>query len=117
MDGDEYFHFLRGTWNITDGLARAARAALTPRVTDVQCWFQLLPLIGIDRDRLPTVDLDNPLLCVSSVIDPATGQDDGPFLVDGWHRLAQAREKGINWLPVLLLGQQDSTEIMTRWWK
>jgi hypothetical protein len=117
VDGDDYFHFLRASWNVTDGLARAARAGTEPRDADVQSWFGLIPMVRINREHVATADLTRPLLFVSSVVDPDTGEDAGPFLIDGWHRLARARDEGVNWLPCLVLDKDDSVAIVTRWWK
>lgn len=108
----EYFRMLRATWDKTEGNRLAE--AVEVQDGDVSGWFGWLRLIWLDAERAATADLTRPLLFVQ-LVNPDTGEDAGPMLIDGWHRLHRARAEGVTILPVKVLSKDDSAKVLVGW--
>jgi hypothetical protein len=76
---------------------------------------QLYAHEGIDKEYAATVDLSAPLLVVRLV--NIRGEDHGPQIVDGWHRVYRARTLGMTELPAILLSPEAelAARVADRW--
>jgi hypothetical protein len=77
-----------------DGVARCGEA----EITGLRGW---LGLIHIDTKHAATVDLSKPLLVVP--LRDGAGEDAGPLVIDGWHRVHRALSEGRSHLPALVV--------------
>ncbi|MCC5579242.1 hypothetical protein IMZ11_26800 [Microtetraspora sp. AC03309] len=96
---NEAFHFLAWSWDVTTAKAYAEGRKPTGRL-DPDVWRGYLGAIRIDDTRIGTVDLSVPLIAV--LIPNA-----GPFIIDGWHRIARALRDGVPKLQVVLLTAEE----------
>lgn len=104
MTDREVFQFLTYRWDITKAWQIAA--TLPVHRFNAEPWFGWLGLIHVDEDHLNDADLDRPLLVVK--IRELGGS---PLIIDGWHRLAKARDKGVTDLPVIVLDEQQEYQV------
>lgn len=61
-------------------------------------WVQVM---GVDPVHAATVDLSEPLLVVP--LRTELGEDAGPMVINGWHRVYRALKEGRMELPALML--------------
>jgi ParB/Sulfiredoxin domain len=104
MTRRETFQFLAYRWDVT----RARRIAETLPVHrfNAEPWFGLLGLIRVDHDHVESADLNQPVLVVR--IRELGGS---PLIIDGWHRLAKARQNGVTDLPVIILDEEQEYSV------
>lgn len=90
-------------WNITDAIKIVA--GREPEYRDISRWIAELPWATINDEHWPTVDLSAPL-----ILAPLYGTDD-LRLIDGWHRVRLALDKGITTLPVHILSREEESNV------
>ncbi|MEU8178632.1 hypothetical protein AB0C14_37685 [Microbispora hainanensis] len=98
-DDTEAFRFLAWAWNVTVAKTyangRTPEGRLSPRA-----WAGFLTAIWINEDHISEVDLSVPLIAVPI-------PNAGPFIIDGWHRIARALREQVAELPVIILTEQE----------
>lgn len=104
MTEREIFQFLTYRWDVTKAWQIAA--SLPVHHFNAKPWFGWLGLIRVDHNHLHNADLDRPLLVVK--VRELGGS---ALIIDGWHRLAAARHKGITKLPVIVLDEQQEYQV------
>lgn len=90
-------------WNITD--ATQLVAGREPELQDISRWITKLPGHNINEEHWPAADLSKPL-----IIAPLYGTGE-LWLIDGWHRVRLAKERGITVLPVHTLSQAEESKV------
>ncbi|WP_433413247.1 hypothetical protein ACQP1V_29170 [Microtetraspora malaysiensis] len=96
---NESFHFLAWSWNVTMAKSYATGRKPTGRLAP-DAWRGYLGAIRIEDARIGAVDLSVPLIAVPI-------PDAGPFIIDGWHRIACALRDGVSELQVVLLTAEE----------
>ncbi|GAA1895167.1 hypothetical protein [Streptantibioticus ferralitis] len=104
MADREFFQFLAFRWDVTE--AKKLAADLPVHRMNPKGWYGWLGAIRLDEDYVPHADLDRPLIAVR--IREADG---AAFIIDGWHRLARARNEGRSELPVVLLNEDQEYQV------
>lgn len=114
MTGEgNFFHIAAATWDV--GHALLISKDLPVIDADVSGMFKVLPLIRIDTAyAMAGTDLTKPLIVVR-LRHPDTGEDMGPWVIDGWHRLYRAAKEGLKDLPVKLLEGPDAAAVLHMW--
>lgn len=108
-----FFQLLKAMWDVDHALLISKDAPVID--ADVSGMFGMLHLIRIDREYATTkTDLTQPLIFVR-LRDPDTGEDMGPMLIDGWHRLYRAAKEGVKDLPVRILEGPDAAAVLHMW--
>ncbi|MFF4778991.1 hypothetical protein ACFY05_39825 [Microtetraspora fusca] len=97
--GVEAFHFLAWSWNVTTANTYAEGRPTTGRL-DPRKWSGYLGAIRIDEAHVGEVDLSVPLIAVPI-------PNAGPFVIDGWHRIARALREGVTDLRVVVLTAEE----------
>ncbi|KAA9375969.1 hypothetical protein F5972_24935 [Microbispora cellulosiformans] len=98
-DDTEAFRFLAWAWNVT--VAKAYAEGRTPEGRLSPCaWAGFLTAIWINEDHISEVDLSVPLIAVPI-------PNAGPFIIDGWHRIARTLREHVIELPVIILTEQE----------
>lgn len=106
---EERFYFLSRGWDVRQ--AKVLLSARRPKTQpiSVEDAATSLGFIRIDKDRVEDVDLNFPVI-VSPVTVP--GQDLEQFMViDGWHRVAKAKQEGIKVLQAFVLTEGEAKRI------
>lgn len=67
-------------------------------ITGLSGWVRLM---GVDPEHAATVDLSEPLLVVP--LRTEDGEDAGPMVINGWHRIHRALKEGRSTLPAVML--------------
>lgn len=101
---DAWFQFLAYRWD----LACARRLAETrdPGTFDPRGWFGWLDAVRIDADTLTEQDWERPVIAVR--IREAYNS---PMIIDGWHRIARARDTHLTRLPIVVLEPDEEYHV------
>ncbi|UGQ10534.1 hypothetical protein LO772_27365 [Yinghuangia sp. ASG 101] len=98
-----WFQFLAYRWDV--GLARQLAATREVAAFDPRPWFGWLDAVRVDDPGDPA-DWDRPVVVVR--IGDA---GNSPMIIDGWHRVARARDDGSTSLPVVVLDADDEFRV------
>ena len=118
-DRDEFFTFFASRFDVTKakeiirdnprkimqmGLSGVAKMVTRPKEGSINLMMR------IDWEKIdaaePTYDLNFPVI-VAMISD-----DEGGMLpIDGWHRIAKAVEEGREWLPAVVLTEEETKRI------
>jgi len=100
----ETFTFGPYVWDVAAALTLAE--GLPEQRLELAGCFAMLPLIGIDPGHAATVDLTRPVLVVH-----VQEMSDAPLLIDGWHRVARARDERLTTLPCRVLDADQEFQV------
>lgn len=112
LPDDEVFHFMRASWNVT-----AAREIVADRATaraDIKGWFGWLSMVHIPEQDVEDAIQHEPLIFVR-LSDYDKDEEPEPFLIGGWANVARARREGVTVLPVHVLTDAESRQVIVRW--
>lgn len=98
-----WFQFLAYRWDVD--LARQLAATRDVATFDPRPWFGWLDAVRID-DPVEPAAWERPVIVVR--IGDARNS---PMIIDGWHRIARARDDGSTSLPVVVLDADDEFRV------
>src|SRR2546421_4093819 len=99
----QLYNYDEFTWDIASAIRLVADRE--PELQDVTRWFAKLSGHGINEEHWPTVDLTKPL-----ILAPLYGSGE-IWLIDGWHRVRLAQDKGITMLPAHTLSREEESRV------
>jgi hypothetical protein len=99
----ETFQLLGKAWDVTAGYQLASDHNISIDNYDVSDLAGLLGFVKIDRDHASKADLTKPVLMVEL--------EDGIMLIDGYHRVFNAKHNNVEQLPGIILPMEMSLEI------